>query len=66
MRSNYTKRKPHLVDKHDRENGVVDVPGYAAGGEERQRQVRKDICLTCVRKRETAGQHQSGLEFSRA
>lgn len=36
MRSNYAERNPHLVDEHDRENGLVDEPGLAAGGEERQ------------------------------
>lgn len=36
MRSSHAERNPHLVDEHDRENGLIDVPGFAAGGEKRQ------------------------------
>lgn len=56
MRSSHAERNPHLVDEHDGENGLIDISGFAAGGEkrERPRQVRKDICLKCVQKRETA------------
>lgn len=36
MRSNQAERNPYLVDEHDGENGLVDVPGFAAGGEKRQ------------------------------
>lgn len=34
--SNHAERNPHLVDKHNRENGLVEEPGFAAGGEKRQ------------------------------
>lgn len=39
---------PHLIDEHDGEDGLIDEPGGAASVEDRQWQVRKDICLTCV------------------
>lgn len=34
--SDRTKCNPHLIDEHDGENGLVDVPGFAVGEKERE------------------------------
>lgn len=35
------KGNAHLIDEHDRENGLIDVFGFAAGEKEKEREREK-------------------------
>lgn len=51
MCSNHAERNPHLIDEHDGKNGLVDEPGFAAGGEERQTKAGQKGHLSHVSKK---------------
>lgn len=51
--SDCTDKCPHLIDKHDGENGLVDEPGFAERAEREKWRSERTSGSTCGRNEDT-------------